>query len=313
MTRRRAGRALLAAAVLAGSWSGTAQAAAPVLHVDGRHFVNARGEPVRLFPAHVGTGEYTCVQPVYDPSWRAGTFSVRTDTAVMAAARRWGFNAIRISLNEQCWLGVNPVVRGSPTYGIRPLTGSAALSEGAKLRARYRAAVQGVVARAHRAGLAVIFDLHWSAAGDAIAWAQWPLPDRQYSVPFWRSIAATFRADAAVMFELFNEPVLLPASPPLDEIVALAGRDWLNKPVRVPEATLPWRCLRDGCLIPNACADCDPHPNDGQTGAAESAAPLATPRAGPTGRRGRRSSSTRSAASARASRSSFPAASGTTI
>jgi hypothetical protein len=233
------GRAWLLAGLSAGlaavpAADAPARAAAPVLHVAGNHFVDAQGRDTRLFPMHFGTGEYTCVEPVYDASRRDGIFSGPTTTTPLAPMRAWHANAVRISLNEQCWLGVNPVRRGVPPgYGIAPLTGAAARRAGARLGARYRSAVRTVVARAHRAGLAVVFDLHWSAAGDAIAHAQWQLPDRQYSIPFWRSVARMFRSDRSVMFELFNEPT------------------------RIPASALSWRCLRDGCRLPNACADCD--------------------------------------------------------
>jgi hypothetical protein len=220
----------------------SARASTPALHVAGDHFADSRGRETRVFAAHIGTAEYTCVEPIHDPSRLGGVFAVPTTGAIFKAIRAWRFNAVRMSLNEQCWLGVNPVVRGvAPRYGIAPLRGAAARREGARLGTRYRAVVRSVVARAHRAGLAVILDLHWSAAGDAIAWAQWPLPDRQYSIPFWSSIARTFRADRAVMFELFNEPVRLPAS------------------------ALSWRCLRDGCRVPNACADCATAADDAST------------------------------------------------
>ncbi len=208
-------------------------APAPALHVAGNHFADAAGHRTRVFAAHLPTGEFTCVEPIHDPSRRGGVFAVPTSMSVIARVRSWRFNALRISLNEQCWLGVNPLLRGEPPgYGIQPLRGPAASAAGASLQARYRSAVRRVVARAHRAGLAVIFDLHWSAAGDAIAFAQWPLPDRDHSIPFWRSIARSFRTDPAVMFELFNEPT------------------------RIPRSALSWRCLHDGCRLPNSCADC---------------------------------------------------------
>jgi endoglucanase len=239
---------LSAGAALAGCDLGPPPGQAPpVLRVKGNHFVDARGRTARVFAVHLGTAEYTCVQPIHDPSRRGGIFAVPTTTPVLAAARRWHANAVRVSLNEQCWLGVNPVRRGAPPrYGIQPLIGRAARLAGARVRERYRSAVRGVVAHAHRAGLAVIFDLHWSAAGDAIAHAQWPLPDRQHSIPFWRSLARTFRSDRSVMFELFNEPGRSPT---------LAS-------------ALSWRCLRDGCLVPNACLDCLPSVDSNTRGCA---------------------------------------------
>lgn len=215
-------------------------AAAPQLRIVGNRFVNSAGSPIRLFAVHLGTSEYDCVQPLYSPS-RKGTFSIPTGDATMTAIASWHANAIRIPLNEQCWLGVNPVKRyGPPHYGIKPLTGSAAVAAGAHLRKTYRGAVKAVVKRAHAHGLAVILDLHWSAAGKAIAFTQWPLPDRQYSIPFWRSVATTFKTDRSVGFEIFNEP--------------------FRQDFNTGRPTLTWKCLRDGCTLPNACADCGPTP-----------------------------------------------------
>jgi hypothetical protein len=191
---------------------------------------------MRIFAVHFGTSEYTCVEPLYDRQ-RQNVFEIPTSDAVLAAITTWHVNAIRIPLNEQCWLGVNPVIRhGPPNYGITPLTGAAARRAGAKEGRTYRSAIAAVVNRAHRHGMAAILDLHWSAAGGAIAWNQWPLPDRDHSIRFWRSVATQFKNDRSVAFEIFNEPFM--QSYPSDRL------------------TLTWKCLRDGCRIPNACADC---------------------------------------------------------
>jgi hypothetical protein len=215
---------------------GVTSASAPVLKITGNHFVSGGGSPIRIFGVHLGTSEYDCVEPLYSPS-RKHTFSIPVGDATMRAITTWHANAIRIPLNEQCWLGVNPVKRyGPPSYHIKPLTGAAARQAGASLRTTYRSDIKTVVRRAHAHGLAVILDLHWSAAGKAVAFDQWPLPDRQYSIPFWRSVAKTFRTDRSVAFEIFNEPFL---------------QDFATG-----KQTLTWRCLRDGCVVPNACADC---------------------------------------------------------
>jgi endoglucanase len=234
--------AALSVAGAIGPTSALAASSAPVLRIAGNHFVDGRtGKAMRLFAIHYGTSEWICVSPIYEAMAANGVWDVPTTEAEFAAIRSWHANAIRIPLNEQCWLGVNPVQRhGWPgtDYRITPLTGPAAQQAGARLRARYRAAIEAVIARAHRHGLAVILDLHWSAAGAAIAWGQWPLPDRQYSIPFWRSVATTFKNDPSVAFEIFNEPFM---------------RDLASG-----NLTLSWRCLRDGCRVANKCADCGP-------------------------------------------------------
>jgi len=68
----------------------------------------------------------------------------------IAAIAAWKTNAVRVPLNETCWLAINGV---APAY-----SGD-----------NYRQAISDFVARLNRAGLIVILELHWSAAGTAIA------------------------------------------------------------------------------------------------------------------------------------------------
>ncbi len=234
---RRIVRTLAVAFCIAAVITGAAVAATPPpLRIAGNHLVDARGNPTRIFAVHVGTSEYDCVEPLYTPS-RRQVFSIPTGDAALQAITTWHVNTIRVPLNEQCWLGVNPVAQyAGPHYRIKPLSGRAARVAGQRLRLRYQAAIVALVRRAHAHGLAVILDLHWSAAGRAVAWNQWPLPDRQYSLPFWRSVAQHFKRDHSVAFEIFNEP--------------------FRQDLRSGRLTLSWHCLRDGCRVPNACADC---------------------------------------------------------
>ena len=226
---------------------------APVLKISGNQFVDAAGHPMRLFAVHLPSSEEVCVEPLYNPGDAGGVFDGLPTDATFAAMRSWHINVVRIPLNEQCWLGVNPVRRhGGPHYGITPLTGQAAVTAGRAERVHYQSVIKAVVAMANRDGLAVILDLHWTAAGNAVAYGQWPLPDRQYSIPFWRSVATTFKSDRSVAFELFNEP--------------------FQRNPTTQALTLSWKCLRDGCRgIPNACADCGDgsgdHPNTDGCGA----------------------------------------------
>ena len=101
--------------------------------------------------------------------------------------KSWRINAVRLPLNEACWLGlasVKPEYRG----------------------ARYRQAVRAYVQRLHTAGLYVILDLHWNAPGNKRALGQQRHADADHSPAFWRSVATAFRSDRAVLFDLYNEP-----------------------------------------------------------------------------------------------------------
>jgi aryl-phospho-beta-D-glucosidase BglC (GH1 family) len=116
-------------------------------------------------------------------------FDGPTDAASIQAIVSWHANAVRIPLNEDCWLAIN---------GADP-----ALSG-----VHYRHAVERYVAALNAAGLYVILDLHWATPGKILATYQWPMADADHAPTFWRSVARAFKRDHAVVFDLFNEPFI---------------------------------------------------------------------------------------------------------
>jgi endoglucanase len=171
------------------SHAGSVTSGAPELHVSGNRLVNAHGMGIVLHGVDRSGGEFACVQ-----GW--GIWDGPMNQASVTAMKGWGVNAVRVPLNEACWNGesyVKPQFRG----------------------ATYRRAVGAYVRLLNRNGMVAILDLHWTdgsyscpSAGCSSAQAvcQKPMPDAVQSVPFWRSVARTFRADDAVIFDLFNEP-----------------------------------------------------------------------------------------------------------
>lgn len=149
------------------------------LSVSGNKLVNGSGRAVQLRGVNRSSFEYACAQ-----GW--GFYEGPVDAAAIAAMKSWKINAVRIPLNEACWLGLPGI---SPTYG-----GSA-----------YRQRVAGFVKRLHAAGLYVIVDLHWSSPGSGET-GQQPMPDADHSPAFWKSVARRFRHDRAIVFDLYNEP-----------------------------------------------------------------------------------------------------------
>lgn len=168
------------------------------LHVEGNRLVDSTGQTVRLRGVDRSGTEYACAQ-----GW--GIFDGPSDSASVAAIASWHANAVRVPLNESCWLGLNGV---DPAYAGD----------------NYRTAIGGFVDRLNRAGLYVILDLHWATAGSAIALGQTPMANRDHSPEFWREVAATFKGNGMVLFDLFNEP-------------------YPDNNTDTPEA---WRCWRDG-------------------------------------------------------------------
>jgi endoglucanase len=157
-----------------------ALAAPPAVHVEGNTLVDSGGQPVRLLGVNRSGAEYACIQ-----GW--GFFDGPVDDASVAAIARWHVNAVRIPLNEACWLGL----AGAPV---------------AYSGAGYRQQIADLVARLNRAGLVAVLDLHWSTAGSAPATGQQLMADAAHAPGFWRSVAGRFRDDPGVVFDLYNEP-----------------------------------------------------------------------------------------------------------
>jgi endoglucanase len=155
-------------------------AAAPWIAVKGNHLVDRSGDPVRLLGVNRSGTEYACQQ-----GW--GFFDGPDDTASIRAMKTWRVNSVRLALNETCWLGINGI---DPRYG-----GSA-----------YRKAIRSYVDKLERAGLYVILNLELAAPGAGQASSIPPMPDADHSPDFWRSVAAAYRDDHAVLFDLYTEP-----------------------------------------------------------------------------------------------------------
>jgi endoglucanase len=202
---------------------GTAAAAPLSIAVQGNHFVNGAGQTVRLLGANHPSFEYACA---FGYAYSDGN----TDARDAAAIASWHATAVRVPLNEDCWLGIN----GLPSNSQNP---SPPLTV-----AGYRKAVQDYVADLNAAGLYVILDLHWTAPETYVADGQRPMPDG-HSVDFWTSVASTFKSNPAVVFDVFNEPYS-PAA------------------VNDPGFPVDWNCWKaGGCFLPSS-KDSDPPNND---------------------------------------------------
>ena len=155
--------------------------------IQGNHFVNGAGQTIRLLGVDHPSSEYACVDGF-------GYNDGHQDDADAAAVASWNANAVRVPLNEDCWLGIN----GQPNSSQgppQPLTA-----------AGYQQAVEDYVKALNAHGLYAILDLHWTAPGNQVALEQQPMPDMDHSPAFWTSVATAFKSNPAVVFDLFNEP-----------------------------------------------------------------------------------------------------------
>jgi endoglucanase len=176
----------------------TAPASLPGLRVQGNRIVDSTAQAITLRGVNRSGTEYMCIY-----GW--GTFDGPNDADSIAAIASWRANAVRVPLNEDCWLAINGV---DPAY--------AGLA--------YQQAIKDYVALLNGAGLYAILELHWSAPGATPAKGQQPMPDLDHSPAFWSQVAATFKGNDAVIFDLFNEPY----------------------PGVMEDSDASWTCWRDG-------------------------------------------------------------------
>jgi hypothetical protein len=117
------------------------------VHVKGNHLVDAAGNLVVLRGVSHSGSEYTCIHS-------SGIFEGKMDASFVAGLKSWkNLNAVRLPLNEDCWLGIN---------GVKKEQGGAA----------YQAKYKEVVTLLTSNHIAVLADLHWTAPGGKLATGQ---------------------------------------------------------------------------------------------------------------------------------------------
>jgi endoglucanase len=109
-----------------------------------------------------------------------------TASTVAAMAAWHGANAVRVPVDEQCWLGL-PGVKAAYAGAV------------------YRSAIERYVSLLNAHGFAVILDLAGTAPGSERSANQEEMPDT-HSLAFWQSAATAFRGNRSVLFDIFNEP-----------------------------------------------------------------------------------------------------------
>ncbi|MGC9664982.1 cellulose binding domain-containing protein [Planosporangium sp. 12N6] len=186
--------------------------AAPALRVSGNKLVTSSGATYRLYGVNRSGGEFACIQG-------NGIWDGPMDQASVTAMRSWKVRAVRVPLNEECWLGTAdvPAQYGGTTY---------------------QNAVKSYVNLLVTNGITPIVEMHWNygqytgpSAGcsDVKATCQKPMPDAQYAPAFWTGVANAFKGNDAVILDLFNEPY----------------------PERATgDTTSGWKCWRDGGTCP---------------------------------------------------------------
>lgn len=150
------------------------------LRVVGNSIEDAEGHAVMFRGVNRSGTEYRCVQNL-------GIFDGPSDEASVQALARWNVNAVRVPLNEACWLRLEDV---ADAYSGET----------------YKTAILDYVELLHRYGIVPILELHWAAPNGEQANRQFPMPNVDHTPAFWADVAMTFLDDDAVIFEPYNEP-----------------------------------------------------------------------------------------------------------
>jgi hypothetical protein len=164
---------------------------APIPRVIGNTLETSTGQPLRLLGFDADGTDDACTSDL-GFSWGGENLNEAFEIAA------WHTNAVRVPINEDCWLGINGV---PPQY-----SGEA-----------YQNAIQQWVRDLNAAGLVAIIDLHLTAPSSYESTFQWPMADEDHAPLVWEQIGADFSYDPSVVFDLYNEPFIGGGSPTVND------------------------------------------------------------------------------------------------
>ena len=192
---------VLAAAAVGLASTSTAASGPPTVKVQGRQLVDAAGKPVQLRGVNRAVFESRCT---YDDT---GFNDGPVDQASVTAMKSWKINAVRVTLNDQCWLGVNDLPAGGNAAG-------------------YRSAVLAYIRLLRKNGLYVMPVVEVFGPDAQKATQIDYMPDKSHMPAFWRSLASALKADRGIIF---------------DPVTEVAMADW-NDPHPDPAGSGPAGC-----------------------------------------------------------------------
>ena len=111
----------------------------------------------------------------------------RATSRPVNALLSWHINAVRISLPEDCWLGINGMPIGETVD-------------------QFRQAVKGWVDLLHASGIYTEVFLMYAAPGSKPSTHQAQMPDQDHSPSFWTSVAIYLKDEPDTFFGMYGEP-----------------------------------------------------------------------------------------------------------
>jgi hypothetical protein len=170
------------------------------LHVSGNQLENQSNIPVFMHGMNRAGTEYSCSSGT---GFFDGTGSNFTEEdAQITAMAAWGINAEMITLNEDCWLGINGVSAGYSDSNGAPVPGCSAS------QCPYANAIENLVQTDEANGIYPVISLFALAPGATKSTTHDTLLDNDHAPLFWEEVANFFRNDPYVVFRPEQEPTL---------------------------------------------------------------------------------------------------------
>lgn len=167
-------------------------AAPPDLKVNGIYLQTiSNGCNVRLVGVDICGDEWSADS--YGPPNGSGGDMVQS---VNSAITTWKSNCLRIPLDQDFW------------FGYSDGNSKSSSTQNASYQTKYQTFIDNVVAAASAQNAYVELDLHWSGSGNwgsSVNVKQQNMPD-DHSADFWKDVAARYKNNPAVLFDLYNEP-----------------------------------------------------------------------------------------------------------
>lgn len=191
------------------------------IKVSGNKFVDGAGNQLFIRWANYAGYEFAAIGGFGNPDASGAQAGQANGPNVTAAATNWKLGGFRIPINASSWFGTTVYDVNGNTLNPDP-------------SGTYRAQIDAQIAALTGAGHYAILDLHWINVGKvAAAGGQMAFPDSINGPAFWTNAATRYKNNPAVMFDLFNEPIVYNGADLLNGYTAAAytGQQDGNGPV----------------------------------------------------------------------------------
>jgi hypothetical protein len=169
------------------------------LEVAGNQLENQSGKRVVLHGVNRAGTEYSCIHG--DGFFDGTGSSFSQEDAQIKAMASWGINSEMITLNEDCWLGINRVPAAySNSSSSPPMPGCSAS------QCPYANAIENLVVTDEANGIYPVLSLFAAAPGANQSVGHIDLADNDHAPLFWEEVADFFKDDPYVIFRVEQEP-----------------------------------------------------------------------------------------------------------